>query len=234
MLNTVSMKSKATLLGKVFRAHGVTLSRKEQLDTLAQLEGARNWAHYCAEANKASTRTAAGAPETLVPLQKLLLEHYARGEFSWLTDTSEAQGVGDMLLPYLLSEAKDAAQEPHPEHALAEALEQASRELENLSASFGDIATAAADNVAPCRYIVSEGWGHCFVGSKESTVRFVYDRRLNRLIECQVHVGGARFEACSAAETEDVFDSVARTNAVFEAPDDWFDVYQTNELPTWA
>ena len=62
MIETPSLKSKATRLGKLFEKHGIKLSRKEQLEYIAHLEGAANWAHIAAEHPELSRGSQAAAP----------------------------------------------------------------------------------------------------------------------------------------------------------------------------
>lgn len=61
MIETPPLKSKATRLGKLFEKHGIKLSRKEQLEYVAHLEGAANWAHLAAEHPEPSLKSQVAA-----------------------------------------------------------------------------------------------------------------------------------------------------------------------------
>lgn len=84
------------------------------------------------------------------------------------------------------------------------------------------------------RYLVSECWGHLFgPGSSETDVRFVYDRKTERIIAMQAQ-NAWKWVDCSAAETADVEDSLKTANhEALEDPEAW-DLEETDELPAWA
>lgn len=164
MLQILDPKSKATLLGRLFERHNVKLSRKEQLEYTAMLEGARNWPHLVAEREQLGQPTAVSV-------------------------------------------------EAAPKSPVA--------------ARAG--ATVEVDPNS--RYLVSDGWGHCFVGSKETLLRFVFDRQTDNFVACDAFVGG-RWEACHRSERADLRESLEDNN-VFENPQDSGCVEEVAEVPEW-
>jgi hypothetical protein len=83
------------------------------------------------------------------------------------------------------------------------------------------------------RYIVAEGWGHCFAGSSESEVDFVYDTQIERIVYMRLR-RSLGYERAHHSEIADVEDSVKNANEhVLENPEDeGFEV--SDELPDWA
>lgn len=83
-------------------------------------------------------------------------------------------------------------------------------------------------------YIVQAGWGHCFVGSNETIVRWVFDRRENALVAGQRKTPMG-WEDLSRSELEDVSESVVEVNAFAITPEDEsFEGEVTDVLPDWA
>jgi hypothetical protein len=83
------------------------------------------------------------------------------------------------------------------------------------------------------RYIVAEGWGHCFVGSAESEVDFVYDTLIDRIIYMRLR-RSLGYERAHHSEIADVEDSVKNANEhVLENPEDE-GLEVSDELPDWA
>jgi hypothetical protein len=80
------------------------------------------------------------------------------------------------------------------------------------------------------RYLVADHWGHCFVGSKETIVSFVFDMEANRVTH--MLVGG---ELAHRDEMADVTDSLLNANEdVFDNPEEYGSVGYDDELPDWA
>ncbi|KWU19049.1 hypothetical protein [Burkholderia cenocepacia] len=177
MLQNLELKDKATLLGRLFERHNVTLPRKMQLEYVAMLEGARNWPHLVAELQQPTTPPAAGEQAPLV----------------------------------LFSPSAPAM------HAVP---------------SIPDIAAVQAEDVDPAkRYLVCDGWAHCFVGSKESVLRFVIDLSTRQFVRCDALVR-SKWEACDPSEKKDVMESL-HDNDVFETVEDWA-MTLTDAVPEWT
>jgi hypothetical protein len=105
-MNKVTMKSRATLLGQAFASKGVTLTRAEQLDLVAQLEGAHDWHHASSE--MARSVPDAAAPEPFSALQQEGCNSYCSGEYSGMSDEAEVESVGDTLFAFVIRELGDA------------------------------------------------------------------------------------------------------------------------------
>lgn len=73
------------------------------------------------------------------------------------------------------------------------------------------------DQGGSSRYICEEGWGHCFVGSNESTTRWVVDRHTGSLIHAQVREG-LGWNDLSLSEAKDLAESL-RDNDIMESTD---------------
>lgn len=83
-------------------------------------------------------------------------------------------------------------------------------------------------------YIVQAGWGHCFVGSGETIVRWVFDRQANALVAGQRKTAMG-WEDLSRIELEDLNESVVEVNAFAITPaDTGFEGEVTEVLPDWA
>ncbi len=80
------------------------------------------------------------------------------------------------------------------------------------------------------RYLVCEGWPHCFVGSQESIVRFVIDRTTDEFVCCDVDTGG--WEPCDKRERDHVFGDLECNDALNE-PEEW-ELELTGDLPDWS
>lgn len=79
------------------------------------------------------------------------------------------------------------------------------------------------------RYLSHEGWGHCFVGSTESTTRWVIDLHGSNLVHAQVS-SGRKWTEMSESEAIDLAESLSDNNVICE-----FANYTLNHsLPDWA
>lgn len=126
-MNKATLKSRATLIGKAFAEKGVTLTRAEQLDLVAKLEGARGWNHASGELKDGA------APAESTPLNALQLEvaqAYCGGDFSHVTDTAGVKAQGDMLFHFVMAETGDTQGNRDDAVSL---LRQAAVELEDLA-----------------------------------------------------------------------------------------------------
>lgn len=142
-MNKVTLKSRATLVGKVFASKGLVLSRSEQLDLVAQLEGAANWHHLC-------SGTAPAEIEATKPFDEVQLsvaEHYCEGDFSHLTDMAGLATTDDLLFHFAINEAGDAGGNPGD---AARLFRQAADELYALAESMeaSEDTAQAADSLA--------------------------------------------------------------------------------------
>jgi hypothetical protein len=109
-MNEVTLKSRATLLGQVFAAKGLTLTRAEQLDIVAQLEGARDWHHARGKLSRIVPKKAAVklASQPYNALQLEAAKVYCFGEFAHVTDQVSLADVGDTLLDFVICEVGNA------------------------------------------------------------------------------------------------------------------------------
>lgn len=80
------------------------------------------------------------------------------------------------------------------------------------------------------RYVASPGWGHIFVGDREETTRWVYDRATKALVTAQV-LNGAAWIALDAAPMADLVESIHDNDAI-DNPDD-FQLVESRDLLTW-
>jgi hypothetical protein len=126
-MNKATLKSRASLLGKVFESKGVTLTRAEQLNLVAQLEGARDWHQASAEVLKE------GAPQSFNQLQLEAAHVYASGDFSYMTHYGELNGVGDTLFEFAIREIGEADGD---RDEAARMIRNAVRELEEVADHF--------------------------------------------------------------------------------------------------
>lgn len=87
------------------------------------------------------------------------------------------------------------------------------------------------------KYLVSEGWPHCFVGSQESLTQWVLDLGTRKLV-CGFLRYGARWESLDGFELldlqEDIENNVLREidHGPFDA--EYIRLIETNSLPDWA
>lgn len=142
-MNKSTLKSRATLIGKVFEVKGVKLSRAEQLELVAKLEGARGWNHASGELRDGA------APAENTPLDALQLEvakAYCAGDFSEVVDTSGVAAKGDMLFHFAMAEVGDV--KGNRDEAV-NLMRQASQELENLADALEDNSHQAQIAPAP-------------------------------------------------------------------------------------
>ena len=139
-MNQATLKSRATVIGKVFAAKGITLTRAEQLDIVAQLEGAKNWHHASAEASSAP---AAGLPIEFNTLQREAARAYCSGDYADRTVLDEGLEHSDRLFGFVIREVGEAGQDVGE---AARVIQQASDELAEV-ASY--LANLGADAFAP-------------------------------------------------------------------------------------
>lgn len=83
------------------------------------------------------------------------------------------------------------------------------------------------------QYLVATGWGHCFVGSQESTTRWVIDLEAPEIsiVKAQV-LSGARWEDLSEDEQADLRESLVANEVRLAAVE--FGLEYEWELPDWA
>lgn len=107
-MNKATLKSRATLLGKVFESKGVKLSRAEQLAIVAQLEGNRTWQEATAETS-APNKTKPAVDVPFDALQLAAAAVYSEGDFNHMTKMSDLEeNFGDTLFRFAILEIGDA------------------------------------------------------------------------------------------------------------------------------
>lgn len=87
-----------------------------------------------------------------------------------------------------------------------------------------------------CRFLVSEGWGHFFVGNTESTTRWVLDRLTEKLAYAEVAGTGPKSSTwypLSAAKKDDLRESLVQANDILRDLGN-FEVEELDRLPEWA
>jgi hypothetical protein len=87
-----------------------------------------------------------------------------------------------------------------------------------------------------CRFLVSEGWGHFFVGNAESMTRWVLDRLTEKLAYAEVAGIGLKSSTwcpLSAANKDDLRESLVEANDILRDFGN-FDVEELDTLPQWA
>lgn len=152
-MNKVTMKSRATVIGKAFAEKGVILTRAEQLELVAKLQGARGWNHVNSELKSCS------GPAENKPLDALQLEvaqAYCAGDFSHVTDTAGVRTQGDMLFHFVMDEVGDTQGNREDSVRL---LRQASIELEDLADALESnerVQSKAVDTPAPAPQSLQE------------------------------------------------------------------------------
>lgn len=87
------------------------------------------------------------------------------------------------------------------------------------------------------RYLVSDRWGHVFVGTQENITRWVYDRQEDKLLLAQVW--GAPWAAwwqINIEQQADLLDSLADNDLLGEEiePGALCDAYLCDTLPEWV
>lgn len=80
------------------------------------------------------------------------------------------------------------------------------------------------------RYCSSEGWGHIFVGNREVTTRWIYDRGTKSLVAAQV-LNGASWVNLDTGPMADLLKSIHDNDAADDA--DTFDLSEWDTAPTW-
>jgi hypothetical protein len=80
------------------------------------------------------------------------------------------------------------------------------------------------------QYVASGGWGHIFVGTREETTRWIYDRATQSLVAAQVLQGNSWIDL-EAAALPDLLESIHDNDAIngLEA----FGLTEWAHLPTW-
>lgn len=79
--------------------------------------------------------------------------------------------------------------------------------------------------------LVINEWGHCFVGSHETTVRWVFDITAKRVIAGDARHSG-RWEMLSSSEMEDITESILDNNMAEEFAD--YNIEKCEAPPFWA
>lgn len=136
-MNQATLKSRATVIGKVFAAKGITLSRAEQLDIVAQLEGAQNWHHASAEASSAP---ASGLPINFNSFQKEAARAYCGGDYADRTVLDEGLEHSDRLFGFVIREIGEAGEDVGE---AARVIQQASEELAEVAAHLANLGAKA-------------------------------------------------------------------------------------------
>jgi len=80
------------------------------------------------------------------------------------------------------------------------------------------------------RYCSSDGWGHIFVGSREETTRWIYDRHAKALVAAQVLNGGTWINL-DAAPMADLQESIHDNDACDNA--EAFGLMEWGHSPSW-
>lgn len=148
-MNKATLKSRATLVGKAFAAKGVKLTRAEQLDLVAKLEGARDWHHACSELTPEATPEATG---NLDELQLEAAQAYCSGDFAHVTEKSAVSTIGDTLFQFAISEIGEA--DGHRDEAVR-MMRQGADELNDLADALeSPTSTAEAPGIA---FVLKQG-----------------------------------------------------------------------------
>lgn len=85
----------------------------------------------------------------------------------------------------------------------------------------------------PTKYLVCEEWGHIFHDLYgEETVRWVFDRHLQRIISLQILAPGETWRDVGEEECEDVTESLEQNGVLFD-PEEW-EIPQCDEMPGWS
>jgi hypothetical protein len=173
-MNKATMKSRATLIGKVLASKGITLTRAEQLNVVAQLEGARDWHHACnenppEEAKKEDARA-------FDALQLEAAQAYCSGDFSHMTHYRELDHAGDSLFTFVIHEIHDADGD---RTAAARMLRTAAEQLEAV-ADYMENLTGQPPAASPQADEIGKSLDHPVTISNGSTsvwkIRFISNR----------------------------------------------------------
>lgn len=178
-MNKATLKSRATLIGKAFEQKGVKLSRAEQLDLVAKLEGARGWNHASGELKDGA------APAENIPLDSLQLEvakAYCDGDFVEVVDTSGVAAKGDMLFHFAMAEVGDI--KGNRDEAV-NLMRQASNELENLADALEENGSKAGSLAAPAAAATSSKGPFKVVTSSGKTVDWSMLFLTDRFGDCE-------------------------------------------------
>lgn len=82
----------------------------------------------------------------------------------------------------------------------------------------------------PSKYLVSPGWGHIFVGTREETTRWIYDTSTESLVSAQV-LNGSTWNDLEPALVADLLEDIHDNDAVESAVD--FGLVESKTLPSW-
>ena len=119
------------------------------------------------------------------------------------------------------------------EHAHAEVLARDAIWDERLSAAS---CTPVYSTQQMCRFLVSDGWGHFFVGNTESMTRWVLDRLTEKLAYAEVAGTGLKsstWYSLSTANKDDLLKSLLQANDILRDFGN-FEVEELDQLPEWA
>lgn len=106
-MNKTTLKSRATLIGKMFESKGVKLTRAEQLNLVAQMEGASDWHHATSEMTAEAPVPDMPQPQAFDNLQVEAAQAYCSGDYNYMRHESELD-VGDSLFTFIIREISDA------------------------------------------------------------------------------------------------------------------------------
>lgn len=82
-------------------------------------------------------------------------------------------------------------------------------------------------------YLYADGWGHCFVGSQESTVRWLYSYADNEVIYAEIK-DAMGWRELSLSERQDLTESIVGTNEVPSQLDEFDGVVVSHAFPDWV
>lgn len=98
------------------------------------------------------------------------------------------------------------------------------------------ILKSAASSLLPVRgaslYLSAAAWGHCFVGNRESTVRWLYAPSQNVVPYAEIR-DGIKWDALSADEVADIHESLV-DNDVSIQHHDFDEVEYSDDIPSWV
>lgn len=101
------------------------------------------------------------------------------------------------------------------------------------SVSEDEVAAKLAEVVSQRAYLVADAWNHIFEGIGERTVRFVFDRKAQKIVFMQA-VDGRYWLSSTAEQVADVEDSLKHANdEALVSPHD-YGLTAADYLPAWA
>lgn len=118
------LTQQATRLGLIFARRGIKLERHEKLELIAEIYGKKSWAVLAglAKQEEASVATVEVTTEIVTerktgltpftPLQRIVVEHFACGDFSDYRFAEDVHAGDDTLFEYVLKEALEARENP--------------------------------------------------------------------------------------------------------------------------